>query len=286
LEIKTIGIVGKRRIEIVVRTAEELVGWLRVRDVECLVEEDLAAVSSVLPTCPRGEMPDRIDLLVVLGGDGTLLSAARLLDGSPVPLLGVNAGGLGFLTEVTIDELFPVLEQLLQGEVVIKPRKMLEALVLRDESLMNRHQVLNDVVVTKGALARIVDLETYIDEAYLTTFKADGLIISSPTGSTAYNLSAGGPLVDPDLGSIILTPICPHTLTNRPIILPEDVTIRISLGAVKDEVFLTFDGQVGYQAEAGDQLEVRTAGNPLYLVRSPHRSFFQVLRSKLHWGER
>lgn len=286
MEVRTVGVVGKKHIDLVVRTAEQLVQWFRARQVECLVEEDLAACSGLLPGCPREELPSRVDLLIVLGGDGTLLSAARLLAGSQVPLLGVNAGGLGFLTEVALEEMFQVLQRVMEGEITITKRSLLEAVVWRDGEKVASQHVLNDVVVNKGVLARIIDLETHIDENYLTTFKADGLIISSPAGSTAYNLSAGGPIVHPALGCIILTPICPHTLTNRPIILPEDRTIRVSLGSVYGEVYLTFDGQVGYRLEEGDVLEVRTSPHRLSLIKSPHRSFYEVLRNKLRWGER
>ncbi len=284
--VRRVGVVGKRRIDAVVRTVERLSQWLGERGVQCLVEEDLAVCVDSLPSCPREKLRGAVDLLVVLGGDGTFLSAARLVAGSPVPLLGVNAGGLGFLTEVTMGELIPVMEELLAGQVAITQRRMLEAVVLRDGRDMVRQRVLNDVVVNKGALARIIDLEAHIDDQYLTTFKADGLIISSPTGSTAYSLSAGGPIVHPALRSIILTPICPHTLTNRPIILPDDRTIRISFGSPDGDVFLTFDGQVGYRVEAGDLLVVRTSPDALSLIKSPHRSYYEVLRSKLRWGER
>lgn len=286
MEVRKVGVVGKKHVDLVVRTAEQLVDWLKARQVECLVEEDLAVGSGLLVGCPREELPSKVDLLVVLGGDGTLLSAARLLAGSQVPLLGVNAGGLGFLTEVALEEMFQVLQSALVGEISITKRSLLEAVVRRDGEKVVSQSVLNDVVVNKGVLARIIDLETHIDDNYLTTFKADGLIISSPAGSTAYNLSAGGPIVHPALGCIILTPICPHTLTNRPIILPEDRTIRVSLGSVYGEVYLTFDGQVGYQMIEGDVLEVRTSPYRLSLIKSPHRSFYQVLRSKLRWGER
>ncbi len=284
--VRKVGVVGKRRLDQAVRTAEAMVDWLHARGVECLVEEELAASSPRLEGCPRDGLPSTVDLLVVLGGDGTLLSAARLLAGSPVPLLGVNAGGLGFLTEITLEELFPVMEQLLRGEVTIIHRGMLDTVVRRNGEEMLRQRVLNDVVVNKGALARIIDLETYIDDDYLATFKADGLIISSPAGSTAYNLSAGGPIVHPALRSMIITPICPHTLTNRPIILPDDRTIRISVGSADGAVYLTLDGQVGYEVKQGDLLQVSISPLPLRLIKSPNRSFFQVLRDKLRWGER
>lgn len=286
LRLKTVGVLGKRRIEKVLKTAEGLSAWLTERGIRCLVDEELARGSQVLIPCPREDLPVLIDLLVVLGGDGTLLSGARLVAGSQVPILGVNAGGLGFLTEVALDELFELMELVVQGKTEVIQRTMLEATVFREGREFVRQHVLNDVVVNKGALARIIDLETHIDDYYLTTFKADGLIISSPAGSTAYNLSAGGPIVHPALGCIILTPICPHTLTNRPIILPEDRTITVSVAAMDGEVFLTFDGQVGYRFEEGDLLRVRTSPHKLSLIKSPHRSFYEVLRSKLKWGER
>jgi NAD+ kinase len=284
--IRRVGVVGKWRADQVVRTTERLLDWLGSRGLKCLVEEQLAACTRGVKGFAREELADNVDLLVVLGGDGTLLSAARLLAGSPVPLLGVNAGGLGFLTEIALEELFPVMELVLKGEVDVIQRTMLDAVVHRFDQEMAHHRVLNEVVVNKGALARIIDLETHIGEHYLTTYKADGLIISSPTGSTAYNLSAGGPIVYPSLPSIIITPICPHTLTNRPIILPDNVVIWVSIGGVDGDVYLTFDGQVGYQLHEGDRLEVSTSSTPLYIIRSPHRSFFDVLRNKLRWGER
>jgi NAD+ kinase len=286
LGIKSVGVVGKARVDMAVRKAEELAHWLEERQIKCLVENELASSSASVAGWPRDEIAAAVDLLIVLGGDGTFLSAARLLAGSSVPLLGVNAGGLGFLTEITLDELFPVMERVLKEEVRVTQRTMLEAVVVREGTETARHQVLNDVVVNKGAMARIIDMETHIDDRYLTTFKADGLIVSSPSGSTAYNLSAGGPIVYPSLGSIILTPICPHTLTNRPIILPDDVTIRVSVGGIYGNVYLTFDGQVAYKLEEDDRLVVRTSSHRLNLVKSPHRSFFEVLRSKLRWGER
>lgn len=286
VNVNSVGIIGKKRMGKVVDTASRLSKWLEERRIQCFLEEDLAAGLENISGVPREELARRVDLLVVMGGDGTLLSAARLVAAIGIPILGVNAGGLGFLTEVALDELYEVMELVLAGKTTVIKRTMLEATVIRGEKEVTRHHVLNDVVVNKGALARIIDLETHIDEQYLTTFKADGLIISSPAGSTAYNLSAGGPIVHPSLGCIILTPICPHTLTNRPLILPEDRTIGVYVGAVDGEVFLTFDGQVGYRVEEGDLLRVRTSPHKVSLIKSPHRSFYEVLRSKLKWGER
>jgi NAD+ kinase len=225
-------------------------------------------------------------MVIVLGGDGTLLSVARLVGVHEVPILGVNLGGLGFLTEITLEELYRVLERVIQGDFITDERVVLNAAVIRRGERMAEFIVLNDAVINKGALARIIDLETTINEEYLTTFKSDGLIISTPTGSTAYNLSAGGPIVYPSLHCIIVTPICPHTLTNRPIVIPDDVEIRAILKTKQQEVILTLDGQQGFSLEFEDVVEVRKAEGRILLIKSPYRHYFEVLREKLKWGER
>jgi NAD+ kinase len=225
-------------------------------------------------------------MIIVLGGDGTLLSVARLVGDHEVPILGVNLGGLGFLTEITLEELYRVLERVVQGDFVTDERVVLNAAVIRRGERMVEFTVLNDAVINKGALARIVDLETTINGEYLTTFKSDGLIISTPTGSTAYNLSAGGPIVYPSLHCIIITPICPHTLTNRPIMIPDDVEIRAMLKTKQQEVILTLDGQQGFTLEFEDVVEVRKAEGRILLIKSPYRHYFEVLREKLKWGGR
>jgi len=288
-----IGIVGKYREEKVIRLVKVMIGWLEERGMEPLVEDALVKSFEESKGVPREEIPKSADLLVVLGGDGTLLSAVRLISGGKVPILGVNAGGLGFLTEITEDELFPVLERVISGNYEITERCLLRADIYRPgkeaekrELKVTQHNVLNDVVINKGALARMIDLETYIGEDYVTTYKADGLIISTPSGSTAYSLSAGGPIVYPSLNSILITPICPHTLTNRPVLIPDDVTVRVQIGSRDGEVYLTLDGQVGLALEDGDSVCVRKADEVVRLIRSPHRSYFEVLRNKLKWGER
>jgi NAD+ kinase len=225
-------------------------------------------------------------MIIVLGGDGTLLSVARLVGDHEVPILGVNLGGLGFLTEITLEELYRVLERVVQGDFVTDERVVLNAAVIRRGERMVEFTVLNDAVINKGALARIIDLETTINGEYLTTFKSDGLIISTPTGSTAYNLSAGGPIVYPSLHCIIITPICPHTLTNRPIMIPDDVEIRAMLKTKQQEVILTLDGQQGFTLEFEDVVEVRKAEGHILLIKSPYRHYFEVLREKLKWGGR
>jgi len=232
----------------------------------------------------RSEIPSHVEMIIVLGGDGTLLSVARLVRDYEVPILGVNLGGLGFLTEITLEELYRVLERIIQGDFVTDERVVLNAAVIRRGERMAEFTVLNDAVINKGALARIIDLETAINGEYLTTFKSDGLIISTPTGSTAYNLSAGGPIVYPSLHSIIITPICPHTLTNRPIMVPDDVEIRVILKAKQQEVILTLDGQQGFSLEFEDMVEIKKAESRILLIKSPYRHYFEVLREKLKWG--
>ncbi len=261
------------------QVAEELGRWAAARGVVVLGEEEGAA------RIAAGVAPG-VDLLVVLGGDGTLLSAVRALDGHPVPLLGVNLGTLGFLTEIAVGELFPTLEAFLRGDTALEPRASLRATVERGGRALGTYRVLNDVVVNKGALARICELEVTVDGRVLTTYKADGLIVATPTGSTAYSLSAGGPLVSPDLPATILSPICPHTLTQRPFLLKDTAVIEVLLGAKNGEVYLTLDGQEGFELEEGDRVRVVTSRRRVLLVRSPARDYYQVLRTKLMWGGR
>jgi len=223
---------------------------------------------------------------VVMGGDGTILSIARHYASRGVPILGVNMGGLGFLTEISVDELYPCLQDhVFTGQYEVEERMMLTTVLFRKGVPFWREQVLNDAVLNKGALARIAELTTWIDGEYLTTYRADGLIVATPTGSTAYNLSAGGPIVYPTLRHLLLLPICPHTLSNRPIILPETVTVAVTLDEKVQDLYLTLDGQVGQALQAGDRVEIRGAPYNLKLVKSPHRSHFEVLRTKLGWGD-
>lgn len=225
-----------------------------------------------------------LDLVVVLGGDGTLLKAARLYGHRDAPILGINLGGLGFLTEIAMDEAQTLFDFILQGNYQTEERMMLKACILREGAAMPSLTFLNDVVINKGALARIIDLETSIGGQFLTSYRGDGLIVSTPTGSTAYNLSAGGPILHPALNSILLTPICPFTLTNRPIILRDDAVIDIRLGSKTSEVWLTFDGQVGYPLQPGDVVRVEKAEKPLRLIKTPFKNYFEILRTKLKWG--
>ncbi len=287
-----IGIIAKKNKPETVTIAGNLLEWLRPKRIEVYVEEEMGKLLSLTPSGPgwkpikKGEMPTDIEMIIVLGGDGTLLSVARQVWNKNIPILGVNLGALGFLTEITLDELYPVLEKVLRNDFQINEREVLNVGVIRKGKRIAEFIVLNDAVINKGALARIIDLETTINGEYLSTFRSDGLIISTPTGSTAYNLSAGGPIVYPSLHTIIITPICPHTLTIRPIIIPDDVKIRALLNSRNEEVILTLDGQQGFALEFEDIVEVGKADGRILLIKSPYRHYFELLREKLKWGER
>ena len=225
-------------------------------------------------------------LIIVLGGDGTLLSVARQLKGRGVPILGVNLGGLGFLTETSLEELPEMLASVLQGRYELSRRTMLSVAVERKGELVFDLSVLNDAVITKDALARIIDIETFVDDEYLTTYRADGLILSTATGSTGYSLAAGGPILHPSLTHIVVTPICPHMLTNRPILLPEEAALKAILLSKEERVILTLDGQIGFPLESGDEVTVKKSQYAVSLITSKSRGYFEVLRTKLKWGER
>ena len=269
-----------------------LVDWLRQRGTTVCVDERTAELVDVSArdacrVASRAEVASSADVLVVLGGDGTLLAAAHLVQ-RPVPVLGVNFGSLGFLTEITIPELYPTLEGVLRGEYRYEERRMLRARVQRRDAPEVMDDVLNDVVVTKAALSRIIELDVAVDGLFVSAFRADGLIVSSPTGSTAYNLAAGGPIVHPAMDALLLTPIAPHTLTNRPIVIPPEREVRVrSTGSnAGDEVYVTVDGQTGFALHEGDAVAITRAVRPLRLVRSTTHSYFEVLRQKLKWNER
>jgi NAD+ kinase len=281
-----VGLVGKRNSTEAVNAIRSLADWFGEREVEVFVDKEMTGIVEGVEIWPDEKISNPPDLMVVLGGDGTLLSVIRRIGDNEVPILGVNLGGLGFLTEITRDELFPVLERVIQGEFRTHDRVALRASVVRRGKQAAEFRVLNDAVITKGALARIMELKTTINGEYVATFRADGLILSTPTGSTAYTLSAGGPIVYPSLKTIIVTPICPHTLTNRPVIIPDNVTIRITLESESEDVFLTLDGQVGFPMKRGDTVEVRKAVGRVLLIESPYKGYFEVLRTKLGWGER
>ncbi|QSQ13920.1 NAD(+)/NADH kinase [Myxococcus landrumensis] len=247
------------------RSLAHVLGWTRVED------RELAA---------------RADLTVVLGGDGTLIYAARLLGGRGVPILGVNLGSLGFMTEIPVEELFTTLDEVLAGRFQVDSRMKLTCRLVRGGRVLIEDEILNDVVINKGALARIADHETSIDGVPITTYKADGVILATPTGSTAYSLSAGGPIVHPSVDCTVLSPICSHALTQRSIVVPADRVIRITLRSETADTYLTLDGQTGHGLQGGDCIEVVRSANRVNLVRNPRVAYFSILRQKLHWGER
>ena len=286
MNIQSVGIVTKPRLEQATLVASELADWFRKRGIQAVVEDRLANELDSTQSAGTGDgLLENVDLVVVIGGDGTLLATARLLQGRPVPVLAINLGGLGFLTEVTLAELYPQLEKVLSGGFVTDRRVLLESSLVREGEPVAFHQALNDVVINKGTLARIIDLETRVNGQYVSTFRSDGLIIATPTGSTAYNLSAGGPIVHPQMSAMLMTPICSHTLTTRPLVLPGDMAVAVTLISRSDEgVYITIDGQIGIEMHCGDRLDVRKATSELLLVAPAGKNYFDVLRGKLKWG--
>jgi len=282
--IRTVGLVAKYNEPKAAQMVRWLIPWLKKRGIKVLVENGV--VRGGAHSCSKKEMAARADLIISLGGDGTLLNIAPLVERPEVPILGVNLGGLGFITEVAVDELEAVLSKTLDGDYEVEKRMTLEIRVIRKKTRQHKFRVLNDAVITKGARSRIIDLETYVGDDYLCTYRADGLIISTPTGSTAYSLAAAGPILEPTLGAIVLSPICPHTLTNRPIVVPSNASIRVTLRSFGDTVILIPDGQKGMRLNNGDQMEARDYGMPVSLIKLPSRSYYEILREKLKWGER
>jgi NAD+ kinase len=287
-----VGIVAKSRLRAAAPHLVDIATWLEEHGAQAVFETATAALMSPgagRRVADKRALAEQVDMVLVLGGDGTLLSmAARIAEaGSGIPILGVNFGSLGFLTEITLPELYPSLDAALSGQARIEERLMLRATTLRSGQRLAEHLVLNDVVITSGARSRMIDLSVSVGDEFLTAVKADGLIVGTPTGSTAYNLSAGGPIMQPNVDAIIITPIAPHTLTNRPIIIPSTSAVRVQpLMDDRDEVFVTFDGQEGLQICADDELIVCRADRPLRLIRPSTRGYFDVLRQKLKWGER
>jgi NAD+ kinase len=285
--VRRVGIVAKpdaaRAPEVVTR----LIDWLGTRGIEVTLEKETAGIVPAVRAAAanKAELPGLTDLLIVLGGDGTLLSMARAVGDLGVPLMGVNLGGLGFLTATTLDEMLPSLEDVLEGRMVVEERIMLVARVVRNGAAISEHMALNDMVITKSAMSRIISLAVSVEGHYATAYRADGLILSTPTGSTAYNLSAGGPIMGPTVDAIVLTPICSHTLTNRPLVLPASHRIEVTVQS-DQEIMLTVDGQIGVPLRERDVVEVVKATAHIRLIRFPQKDFFSVLRTKLKWGER
>ena len=258
--------------------------WMLKRGLEVYLEEGIAAKIGCLPGIEKGKLWTMVDLIVVFGGDGTILRTVRLVRGRDVPIVGINLGVFGYLTEVNLDEMYSALELILAGHFQIEKRMMLDVEIRGGGEPFREGSVLNDVVINRGNLSRIMEFETTVDGLYLTTFKADGLIIATPTGSTAYSLAAGGPIVFPELNSILINPICPHTLTNRPLILPQSAVIQVTLCTSEQGATVTLDGQVSFTLQHGDSVTIRKSRYITPLVSSPHRGYLEILRTKLGWG--
>lgn len=291
--IRAVGIISKPRKEEIGAIVPPLLDWLRSCSVEVYLDQETLAClpdepskRSAATTLSREQISSQVDLLLVLGGDGTLLAAARSLGDRHVPILPVNLGGLGFLTSVTLEEVYSVLTEVFAGKQETDERILLQAEVIRGTKVAERGRALNDAVLNKSALARMIDFDLHIDGVFVSRYKADGLIISTPTGSTAYSLAAGGPILYPALNTFLITPICPHTLTNRPLVIPDTCRMEVTYHAEQESVFFTLDGQVGFELEPSDRIVVRKAPTTLRLIRPRNKDYFQILRSKLKWGER
>lgn len=285
--IQTVGIVSKPQKENITTVVPPLIEWLKSRSLKYCYDPEIAAcLAPGGPKVSREEMAGKVDLILMLGGDGTLLATARTLGEHDVPILPVNLGGMGFLTSVTLDELYTILDLVLAGKHRVSERILLCAEVLREGSVVCSHLALNDAVLNKAALARITDFDLYLDEGYACSYKGDGLIIATPTGSTAYSLAAGGPIVFPVVHAFLITPICPHSLTNRPLVVPDTMRIRVEFHSSEESIYLTLDGQVGVELQHGDQIAVRKSEKVVRLVRPSRKTYFEILRNKLKWGAR
>jgi NAD+ kinase len=281
---RIVGLVVKRNRAEAEDLARVIAARLIARGVAVLVEPPVAVAGA--RQVDKAAMVAEADLVIALGGDGTLLSVARLVGDRELRILGVNLGGLGFLTDVSMADAVPALERVFAGSFQLDRRTTLAVRVRRGGSLVASSQALNEAVINKSALARIIDLRTSVDGAYLCVYQADGLIVATPTGSTAYSLSAGGPVVHPGVGVILLSPICPHTLSQRPLVVPESALIAVELHAPDQDVVLTLDGQEGLALADGDVIEIAKSPHVVALVRTGGTGFLSVLREKLHWGER
>jgi NAD+ kinase len=263
-----------------------LLKWLEERGLTAILDTETAgAVKTGAVGKTRDQVAEESELIVVLGGDGTLLAAAREAAPRGVPLLPINMGSLGFLTSFTVEELYPALESALGGEVEMEERILLLVERTHEGRAFEQQLVLNEAVIHKGALARMIEMELYIDKSFVCRYRADGLIVATPTGSTAYSMSAGGPIVHPSVESILITPICPHTLSDRPVVVSDTSSIEVRIVQNSDSVFLTLDGQTGVPMQASDRVNITRAKERLKLIQPPNKTYFEILRSKLKWGE-
>jgi len=290
ISIKRVGVVVKPHQPDALATLCRLVEWGSQRGLSLFGGPDIERerieheTGCTVELVAEEALAKSVDLILVLGGDGTMIATARMIDDTEVPVMGVNYGGLGYLAEFRIEELFPALEAILAGKYKVDRRVMLAVELRRGKVLITNNSVLNDVVMNKSALARIIEIEAYLNNQFVNSFRADGLIVSTPTGSTAYNLSAGGPVIYPSMNAVVITPICPFTLSNRPIVVPDDSLIEVRLMTDKEEVALTLDGQVGFPLQPSDRVIIRKSGTTFNLVQPANRNYFDVLRDKLRWG--
>jgi NAD+ kinase len=284
--LKTVGIISRPRREQLSAVIPPLLRWLETHGIRALLDKETgSSVDQSAAARTRQELAAESNLLLVLGGDGTLLAAARVAAQHGIPLLPINMGSLGFLTSFTLEEMFPALEETLAGRSSVSERVLLRVDLYRAGQIIDGQRVLNEAVINKGALARMIDLELKIDDAFVCRYRADGLIVATPTGSTAYSLSAGGPIVHPSVESLIITPICPHTLTDRPLVVRDSSRVEVSLSRDAESVFLTLDGQKGIPMQSSDCVRIVRAPERLKLIQPPRKSYFDILRSKLKWGE-
>jgi NAD+ kinase len=288
--IKRIGIVLKPHQPQALKTICDLTLWLGQRGIELAggpeIERERIAheTGCTVAEVESDDLAAAVDLVLVLGGDGTMIATARMIGDEEVPVLGVNYGSLGYLTEFRIEELYDALEMILEDNYRLDKRVMLSVELFRGPDLVTRNRVLNDVVINKSALARIIEIEAYLNKQFVSSFRADGLIVSSPTGSTAYNLSAGGPIIFPSMNAVVITPICPFTLSNRPLVVPDDAVIELLMKTDQEDVSLTLDGQVGFPLKVDDRVVIRKSRTTFNLIQPSNRNYFDVLRDKLRWG--
>jgi NAD+ kinase len=290
LSVRRVGVLVKPNQPEALKTICRLAEWCAGRGIAVVGGPRLererieAETGCAVESLAHAELVGSVDLIIVLGGDGTMIGAARMVGDTETPVLGVNFGTLGYLAEFSVEDMIPALEEILAGSYTLERRLMLAATVERGGERLLHERVLNDVVISKSALARIIEIEAWVDKKFVNCFRADGLIISTPTGSTAYNLSAGGPIIYPSMNAVVITPICPHTLSNRPLVVPDDVEFELVLKTPKEEVALTLDGQVGMPLEYEDRVCVRKSRTAFNLIQANSRNYFDVLRNKLKWG--
>jgi len=280
-----LGIIGKRKNTELYSIVRDLVEWLDGKNVEYLVDSELGKNLKLKKSVKQADIPKHVELVIVFGGDGTFLSVSKQVNEFDIPILGINSGGLGFLTEFTLDELYPIMEKIIEDDYEIEERGMLSASVYKKNKKFGSYTVLNDLVINNGKVSRIIDLAIYAEGNLITTFKADGIIFSTPTGSTAYSLSAGGPIAHPTLPVTLITPICPHILTNRPLVVSNEMEITVKV-LTEGSSYLTLDGKETVKVELNDEIKLKKSDSTVKLVKSPFRDYFSILKTKLMWGER